>query len=71
LIASNDDWRNTILGGIIRTDQVSDIQSSGLAPTNNLESAIIATLPPGLYTAIVRGFGNTVGVALVEVYDLR
>jgi len=69
LIASNDDWRNTILGGIIRTDQVSDIQSSGRAPTNDLESAIVATLPPGLYTAIVRGFDNTVGVALVEVYD--
>jgi hypothetical protein len=71
LIASNDDWRNTILGGIIRTDQVSDIESSGRAPTNDLESAIIATLPPGPYTAIVRGFGNTVGVALVEVYDSR
>ena len=71
LIASNDDWRNTILGGIIRTDQVSDIQSSGRAPTNDLESAIIADLPPGNYTAIVRGFDNTVGVALVEVYDSR
>jgi hypothetical protein len=71
LIASNDDWRNTILGGIIRTDQVSDIESSGRAPTNDLESAIIADLPPGNYTAIVRGFDNTVGVALVEVYDSR
>jgi hypothetical protein len=68
LIASNDDWRNTILGGIIITDQVSDIESSGRAPTNDLESAIIADLPPGNYTAIVRGFDNTVGVALVEVY---
>jgi len=71
LIASNDDWRNTILEGIIHTDQVSDIQSSGRAPTNDLESAIVATLPPGRYTAIVRGFDNTVGVALVEVYDLN
>src|SRR4030095_1673606 len=69
LIASNDDWHNTILGGIIHTDQVNDIQNSRLAPTNDLESAIIATLPPGPYTAIVRGYGNTVGVALVEVYD--
>ena len=70
LIASNDDWRNTLLGGIIHTDQVGDIQSSGRAPTNDLESAIVATLPPGRYTAIVRGFDNTVGVGLVEVYDL-
>ena len=70
LIASNDDWQTTIIGGIITTDQVSAILLSGKAPTNDLESAIIATLPPGRYTAIVRGFGDTDGVALVEVYDL-
>ena len=70
LIASNDDWHDTIIGGIITTDQVPAILLSGKAPTNDLESAIIATLPPGRYTAIVRGFDDTVGVALVEVYDL-
>jgi hypothetical protein len=70
LIASNDDWETTIIGGIITTDQVPAILLSGYAPTNPLESAIIATLPPGRYTAIVRGFDDTVGVALVEVYDL-
>jgi hypothetical protein len=70
LIASNDDWQDTIIGGIITTDQVLAIMDSGFAPTFDLESAIIATLPPGNYTAIVRGFDNTVGVALVEVYDL-
>jgi hypothetical protein len=70
LIASNDDWETTIIGGIITTNQVPAILLSGKAPTNDLESAIIATLPPGRYTAIVRGFGDTVGVALVEVYDL-
>ena len=70
LIASNDDWQTTIIGGIITTDQVPAILLSGYAPTNDLESAIIATLPPGRYTAIVRGFDDTVGVALVEVYDL-
>jgi hypothetical protein len=69
LIASNDDWRTTIIGGIITTNQVNDIQNSRLAPPNDFESAIIATLPEGRYTAIVRGFDNTVGVALVEVYD--
>jgi len=70
LIASNNNWQTTIRGGIITSDQVSAIQNSGHAPTQPSESAIIATLPPGNYTAIVRGVNNTVGVALVEVYDL-
>ena len=71
LIAINDDWQTTILGGIITSDQVSDIQNSGRAPTAASESAIIANLQPGNYTAIVRGVNNTTGVALVEVYDLN
>jgi len=70
LIASNDNWQTTIIGGIITGDQVSAIQNSGHAPTQPTESAIIATLQPGNYTAIVRGVDNTTGVALVEVYDL-
>jgi len=70
LIGSNDNWQTTIIGGIITSSQVSDIQSSGLAPTDASESAIIADLAPGNYTAIVSGVGNTPGVALVEVYDL-
>ena len=70
LIASNDNWGRTIIGGIITQNQVLDIINSGYAPSNVLESAIIADLPPGNYTAIVRGFNDTVGVALVEVYDL-
>jgi hypothetical protein len=70
LIASNDNWQTTILGGIIQTNQVSDIQNSGHAPADRRESAIIANLPPGNYTAIVRGVSNTTGVASVEVYDL-
>jgi hypothetical protein len=71
LIASNDNWRNTIIGGIITQSQVQEIINSGLAPRHPRESAIIANLPPGNYTAIVRGVNNTVGVALVEVYDLQ
>ena len=71
LIATNDNWQTTILGGIITTNQVSNIQNSGHAPTEASESAIIANLAPGNYTAIVRGVGNTTGVALVEVYDLN
>jgi hypothetical protein len=70
LIASNDDWRSTILGGIITSNQVSDIQNSGHAPTAASESAIVADLQPGNYTAILRGVNNTAGVALVEAYDL-
>jgi hypothetical protein len=70
LIASNDNWQSTILGGIITSNQVIDIQNSGHAPTEASESAIIADLQPGNYTAIVRGVNNTLGVALVEVYDL-
>jgi plastocyanin len=71
LIAQNDDWQTTQIGGIITSDQVAEIQNSGLAPTNPAESAIIATLQPGTYTAIVRGVNNTTGNALVEVYDLQ
>jgi hypothetical protein len=69
-LAQNNDWQTTQLGGIIASDQVAEIQNSQLAPTNPLESAIIATLAPGSYTAIVRGVNNTTGNALVEVYAL-
>jgi hypothetical protein len=69
-IASNNNWQTTIIGGIITSDQVQDIQNSGHAPGDPNESAIMADLPPGNYTAIVRGVNNTTGVALVEVYDL-
>jgi hypothetical protein len=71
LIGSNDNWQTTIIGGIITSNQVSDIQSSGHAPTAASESAIIADLQSGNYTAIVQGVNNTAGVALVEVYDLN
>jgi hypothetical protein len=70
LIGSNDSWQHTIIGGIITRGQVLEIQNSGLAPGDPRESAIIADLPAGNYTAIVRGVNNTTGVALVEVYDL-
>jgi hypothetical protein len=69
LIASNDNWQHTIIGGIITSDQRGDIRNSGHAPTDARESAIMAELPAGNYTAIVRGVNNTMGVALVEVYD--
>ncbi len=71
LIASNDDWQTTVIGGIITQNQVQQIINSGRAPTDPRESAIIASLPAGNYTAIVRGVSSTTGVALVEVYDLQ
>jgi hypothetical protein len=62
LLASNDDWKDT---------QQSAILATGKAPPNELESAIVGTLLPGNYTAIVRGFNNTTGNALAEVYGLN
>ena len=71
MIASNNSWMTTIIGGIITSDQRADIRNSGYAPGNPLDSAIIADPPAGNYTAIVRGGNNLTGVALVEVYNLQ
>ncbi len=62
MIDFNDNWMDSA------NEQA--IIDSGLAPSNNLESAILATLDPGNYTAIIRGNNGTTGAALVEVYDL-
>jgi hypothetical protein len=62
LLLSNDDWQDT---------QQSILTGTGLAPTNELESAITGTLAPGSYTAVVRGYENATGNALVEVYGLN
>jgi hypothetical protein len=70
LIASNDNWRTTIISGIIMGDQSDDIRNSGYAPGDGREPAMIAELPAGNYSAIVRGVNNMTGVALIEVYDL-
>ena len=69
-VATNDNWKTTQVGGLITSDQATEISASGLAPGNDLESAIIASLAPGSYTAIVRGSGNTVGTGVVDAYDL-
>lgn len=62
IIAQNDDWQSG--------KQVAEIIASTVAPTNAKEPAIIATLQPGIYTAIVRGVNNGQGIALVEGYEL-
>ena len=58
---TNDNWRDT---------QAAEIKATGIAPTNDAESAIVVTLDPGAYTAIVSGKNNSSGVGLVEVYNL-
>jgi hypothetical protein len=62
LLAFNDDWG--------QGPDAATIQNRGLAPSSPRESALLATLSPGVFTAIVRGVNNTTGLALVEVYDL-
>lgn len=61
LIGSNDDWRST---------QAQEIQAT-IPPVNDLESAIVATLAPGAYTAVVGDAAHATGVGLVEVYNLE
>ncbi len=61
LVRGNDNWKDS---------QQAEIQASTVPPTNDLESAVVATLPPGLYTAIVQGAGGATGVGLVELYQL-
>ena len=68
IIASNDNWMDT---------QETEIAATGLAPSNEFESAVLITIPPGNYTAIVRGHaedgsppGAFSGTTLIEVYDI-
>jgi hypothetical protein len=63
LLIANNDWQDNAA-------QAAELIADGLALTNNLESGIAATLPPGLYTAILAGLNNGTGIGLVEVYDL-
>ena len=62
LLLANDNWKDT---------QEQAIRDTMLAPSNDLESAIFASLQPGAYTAIVSGKNSTTGVGLVEIYDLQ
>jgi hypothetical protein len=70
LVGQNDNWQATQIGGVIAGEQFAQIHATGIPPTNNAESAIIATLDPGAYTAILAGANSSTGIGLVEVYDL-
>jgi CSLREA domain-containing protein len=61
-IRSNNNWRDT---------QQSEIEASTIPPSSDLESAIVTSLPPAAYTAVVRGVNGGTGVALVELYALQ
>jgi hypothetical protein len=63
LLVENNDWQDD-------PAQAAELIAAGLAPTNQFESGIAATLPPGPYTALLAGLNNGGGVGLVEVYDL-
>jgi hypothetical protein len=62
LLLANDNWKDT---------QEQAIRATMLAPTNDLESAIVTSLPPGAYTAVVSGKNGATGIGLVEIYDLE
>ncbi|MEY2490841.1 MAG: hypothetical protein QOC70_2783 [Verrucomicrobiota bacterium] len=62
LLVANNNWQDN-------PAQAAELIAAGLAPTNPLESGIAATLPPGLYTALLAGQNNGSGIGLVEVYD--
>jgi hypothetical protein len=61
VIAANDNWQTNA--------NVAEITATGIAPTNPLESALLTTLNPGAYTAIVSGVNGTTGVGIVEVFE--
>ena len=62
VLATNDNWRDS---------QPEEIAATGIPPRDDLESAIVRTLAPGSYTAVVRGANSTSGVVVVEAYNLR
>jgi hypothetical protein len=62
LLMANNNWQDD-------PAQAAELTAAGLTPTNNLESAIATTLPPGLYTALLSGLNSGTGIGVVEVYD--
>ncbi len=62
LLQMNDNWKS---------DQQAEVEATGIPPSNDLESAIVRTLDPGSYTAILRGKGDATGIGVVQAYDLN
>jgi N-acetylneuraminic acid mutarotase len=67
LLAQNDNWKINDQTG---QSQEADIRATGIAPSNDLESALVPVLNPGAYTALVRGKNGGLGIGLIEVYDV-
>ena len=67
LVDSNDNWKTRPDG----SSQQAEIEATTIPPANDLESALVQTLPAGNYTVIVRGKDGTTGLGLVETYNLR
>jgi hypothetical protein len=62
LVLANNDWQDN-------PSSAAELTAAGLAPTNNLESAMAVILPAGSYTALLSGWNGGTGVGIVEVYD--
>jgi hypothetical protein len=61
-LGHNNNWKES---------QQAEIQATGLAPQNDLESAILATVPTGGYKAILEGNGSGTGIGLVEIFKVK
>jgi hypothetical protein len=66
-LATNDNWK---INDQTHQSQEAEVIATTLAPTNDLESAIVTTLAPGNYTAVVQGKNGGTGVGLVEAFNL-
>ena len=62
IVIENDDWQS---------DQKQELENTGLQPSNNLEAAVVVTLQPGQYSALVRGKPEATGTGVVQVYFLQ
>ena len=61
-VRANDNWKS---------DQRGELEAIGIQPTRDAEAALVATLPAGNYTAIVRGVNDATGIGLVEIYNVE
>jgi hypothetical protein len=62
IVLENDNWK---------TDQKQELENTGLQPSHDLEAALVTDIPPGLYTAQVRGKNDATGIGVVQIYFLE